>query len=103
MNKSVSNKDNKITRSEFLKWGVASLAGVAVFAVAGCRNDGLAEKPNVPLPQVYNFIGDPSSKVFHKLTCRMAPEKTKGVFFDSPMAARNSGFKACLVCKPLNP
>lgn len=97
------NKEKKISRADFLKWGAGSLCGLAVFAVAGCRNNALAEKPNVPMPQVYNFIGDPKTKIYHKLNCRLAPNKTKGVFFDSPIAAKNSGFRPCLACKPLDP
>ena len=94
--------EKKMSRSDFMKMGFAALAGVVAFGIAGCRNDNnLAETPNVPLPKVYNFIGDPTTKVYHKLNCRLAPKRTKGVFFDSPIGAKHSGYRPCLVCKPL--
>jgi hypothetical protein len=103
MNKPCNDKDKKISRADFLKIGFAALVGTAVVGIMGCKDEGLAPRPNTPMPQVPNFVGDQDSYVFHKPTCRMAPKKDKGVYFDAPMAASNAGYKPCKICKPLEP
>lgn len=103
MKKADSDKEKKITRSEFIKFGIIAFLGLAAFGISGCKEDTLKPKPNVPIPQTMNFSGDPTSRVFHKLRCRLAPPTNKAVFFDSPVAARNAGFRPCYVCKPLEP
>ncbi len=94
-------KEKLMSRWDFMKLGVTALAGVVVFGVSGCRGDGLEPKPNVPIPRTYNFIGDPKTKVYHRMNCRLAPDKSKGVFFDSPIGAKHSGYRPCLGCKPM--
>lgn len=103
MNKSCNNEDKKISRADFLKLGMAAVLGAAVLGIMGCKDDSLAPRPNVPMAQVPNFVGDPNSKVFHKPTCRMAPEKDVAVYFDAPLAATNAGYRPCMVCKPMQP
>lgn len=98
-----SRDDKKISRGEFLKYGFAAVLGAGVFGIAGCRQPQAQKKPPVPMAQVQNFIGNPSTRVYHKLNCKLAPEKTKAVFFDSPIAAKHAGFRPCRVCKPLKP
>lgn len=103
MKESRYDKDEGISRGDFLKKGLLALGCLAVLGVAGCREQGMAPRPNVPIAQALNFTGDPATKVYHKINCKLAPEKNKGVYFDSPVAAQNSGFRPCLVCKPMQP
>jgi hypothetical protein len=99
-----SDNRKKITRSVFIKLGMILFLGLAAFGIGGCKDQSaLAPRPNVPIPQMMNFVGNPSSKVFHKMRCRLAPPSNRGVFFDSPIAAKNAGFRPCYVCKPLDP
>jgi hypothetical protein len=99
-----SDKEKKITRSEFIKFGLVIFLGFAALGISGGKDDNsLAARPNVPISQMTNFSGNSSSKVFHKLRCRLAPPANKAVFFDSPIAAKNAGYRPCYACKPLEP
>ncbi|MFP4498274.1 MAG: Ada metal-binding domain-containing protein [Vulcanimicrobiota bacterium] len=92
-------KKEEITRKEFLQMGFSTLLGITAVGLIGCRDDNMP-RPNIPVPKVYNFIGDPAKKVFHKHGCKFAPSENKAVFFDAPGAALSSGFRACTHCKP---
>lgn len=98
--KEASKKDG-ITRGEFLKLGFAALAGGVALFISGCRQN--ASAANVPLAQYNNFIGDPQTRVYHKLKCKLAPDRSRGAFFDSPSSAQMAGFRPCGACKPDKP
>ena len=91
-------KDKKMTRRDFLKIGFAFVVGGVATSFLGCRQ--AAQHTNAPMPQYINFLGDPSSRVYHTLDCKLAPSRSKAVFFDSPTAAERAGFRPCAVCKP---
>lgn len=91
-------EDKKFTRSDFLKMGFAALVGFSAASIMGCQRSPVSG--NVPLPQALNFAGDPRTKVYHRPNCWLAPPKSRVVYFDSPHAAENSGYRPCLDCKP---
>jgi len=93
--------DGKISRKDFIKIGFGFLLGGVAATLLGCKNQAYqTPRPDVPIPQYANFIGDPSSRIFHRLKCKLAPKREKAAFFDSPIAAMHQGFRPCRVCKP---
>jgi len=98
----VKNRDfdenKKLTRRDFLKMGFAFVLGGVATSFLGCRQ--AAQHTNAPMPQYINFLGDPSSRVYHTIDCKLAPPKSKAVFFDSPIASERAGFRPCTICKP---
>lgn len=89
--------DKKISRQDFLKLGFGVvMAGIATH-ILGCKQSSTT---GIPTAQYPNFLGDSMNRVYHKPTCKLAPEQSKAVSFDSPTAAERAGFRACLICKP---
>lgn len=100
MEKKDSNKEKKITRKDFIRAGVTMAAVAVVTGILGCRETG---RPNVPLAQYPNFAGNSVNKVYHKPTCKLAPDSSKAVYFDAPDMAHRAGYRPCAVCKPQLP
>jgi hypothetical protein len=78
---------------------------LSVFLIVGCKeqNAVASKNVNVPMPMVSSFIGDSKLKIFHKITCKYRPTRGDIVYFDSPIGAVHSGYKACKECKPDQP
>jgi len=94
-------KDEKVSRKDFIKIGLGVMAGVVATSFIGCKDSTTSQA--VPIPQYANFYGDASSRVYHTKSCGLAPKAAKAVFFDSPAAAQNSGYRPCSVCHPDTP
>jgi hypothetical protein len=97
----LSIKEDKLSRKDFLKIGAAVLVGGIATSFLGCKESSQAAA--TPIAQYANIAADPSSKVYHTKTCKLAPKTSKAVYFDSPVAAQNSGYRPCTVCHPDSP
>ncbi len=70
------------------------------FAAAACQAKSNKLPPRTPIAQQINFVGDANSKKYHIPSCKKAPKGPKAIALDSPMSAKQSGFKPCKRCKP---
>lgn len=65
------------------------------------RNSGATLPPdttNATAPTEYAFVGNVSSKIYHKLTCSSVPSEQNSVWFLTAEQAESAGYSPCKRC-----
>ncbi|MDQ7822471.1 MAG: Ada metal-binding domain-containing protein [Candidatus Eremiobacteraeota bacterium] len=86
-------------RKVLLVIAVMIVFGFFLVWLSGCEETAQS-KPNAPIAQQINFVGDSSTRIYHMPKCKKCPHESQIVPLDSPLSATQAGFKPCKYCKP---